>query len=131
MKRKWMLTGLASLAATAALAAALLARGGDPKADDKPAKNNDEPQARSPQTLPITQVVLYSSGVGYFSREGEVHDNARIDLTFDAHDVNDLLKSMVVQDFDGGHINAVSYDSNAPIERTLQSFAINLTGNPT
>src|SRR5262249_20075626 len=29
-----------------------------------------------------------------------------------------------------GHISTVSYDSNAPIERTLQSFAVNLTGNP-
>ena len=33
-------------------------------------------------------------------------------------------------DLDGGHISAVSYDSQAPIEKTLQSFAINLTGNP-
>ena len=131
MTRKWLLTGLASLAGTAALALALLATADSRAHADKPAKSDDEPKARSPQTLPIAQVVLYSSGVGYFAREGEVHDNARIDLTFDAHDVNDLLKSMVVQDFDGGHINAVSYDSNAPIERTLQSFAINLTGNPT
>ena len=131
MTRKWLLTGLASLAGTTALALALLATADSRAHADKPAKSDDEPKARSPQTLPIAQVVLYSSGVGYFAREGEVHDNARIDLTFDAHDVNDLLKSMVVQDFDGGHINAVSYDSNAPIERTLQSFAINLTGNPT
>src|SRR5208282_1876697 len=27
-------------------------------------------------------------------------------------------------------ISAVSYDSQAPIEKTLQSFAVNLTGNP-
>ena len=38
---------------------------------------------------------------------------------------------MVLRDLDGGHISAVSYDSNAPVEKTLQSFAINLTGNPT
>jgi len=37
---------------------------------------------------------------------------------------------MVLRDLDGGHIAAVSYDSNAPIERTLRSFAVNLTGNP-
>src|SRR5262249_8200519 len=46
-------------------------------------------------------------------------------------DVNDLIKSMVLRDLDGGSISAVSIDSSAPTERTLRSFAINLTGNPT
>ena len=31
-------------------------------------------------------------------------------------DINDLLKSMVLHDLDGGHITAVSYDSHAPID---------------
>jgi hypothetical protein len=38
---------------------------------------------------------------------------------------------MTLRDMDGGQITAVSYDSNVPVERTLQSFAVNLTGNPT
>ncbi len=80
--------------------------------------------------LPIGQVVLFSSGVGYFQREGKVEGNARVDLSFPVGDINDLLKSMVVRDLDGGHVSTVSYDSNAPVERTLKSFAINLTGNP-
>src|SRR3954468_16871782 len=80
--------------------------------------------------LPIAQVVLYSSGVGYFQRAGTVEGDARVDLTFPAQDVNDLLKSMVLRDLDGGHVSAVSYDSNAPVERTLRSFALNLTDNP-
>src|SRR4029453_14176155 len=46
-------------------------------------------------------------------------------------DINDLIKSMTLRDTDGGHITAVSYDSNVPVDRTLQSFAINLTSNPT
>jgi hypothetical protein len=53
-----------------------------------------------------------------------------VDLTFPVQDINDLLKSMVLQDLNGGVISAVSYDSQAPIEKTLQSFAVNLTGNP-
>jgi hypothetical protein len=80
--------------------------------------------------LPVAQAILYSSGVGYFQREGTVEGNARIDLTFPVQDINDLLKSMVLQDLGGGLISAVSYDSQAPVEKTLQSFAINLTGNP-
>src|SRR5262245_8681273 len=50
-------------------------------------------------TLPITRVVLFNSGVGYFSRSGEVTDDARVDLTFPEEDINDLLKSMVLEDF--------------------------------
>jgi hypothetical protein len=89
------------------------------------AANNQAPN------LPIGGVVLFSSGVGYFQREGEVDGHARIDLSFPVSDVNDLLKSMVLQDLGGGHISAVSYDSQDPIEKTLRSFAINLTNNPT
>ncbi len=80
--------------------------------------------------LPIGQIVLFSSGVGYFQREGTVEGNARVDLQFPVQDINDLLKSMVVRDLDGGVVSTVSYDSNAPVEKTLKSFAINLNGNP-
>src|SRR5262245_55716385 len=93
---------------------------GEAKQDVKPAV-----------TLPITRVVLFNSGVGYFSRSGEVTDDARVDLTFPEQDINDLLKSMVLEDFNGGRIAAVSYDSREPITRTLASFAVNLNGNPT
>src|SRR6266516_6179316 len=80
--------------------------------------------------LDIGQVVLYSSGVGFFQREGAVEGDARVDLSFPVSDINDLIKSMVLRDLDGGHISTVSYDSNAPIEKTLKSFAVNLTANP-
>src|SRR2546428_2592736 len=84
----------------------------------------------SPPQLPVGQVVLFSSGVGYFQREGEIEGNARVDLTFPVGDINDLLKSMVLQDLGGGHVSAVSYDSHDPIDKTLKSFAVNLTSNP-
>jgi len=82
-------------------------------------------------SLPISRVVLMNSGVGYFSRSGEIENDARVDLTFPETDINDLLKSMVLEDFGNGRISAVSYDSREPITRTLSSFAINLNGNPT
>src|SRR5215218_8677794 len=80
--------------------------------------------------LPITRVVMFNSGVGYFSRSGEVDGDARVDLTFQEADVNDLIKSMVLEDFGGGRVAAVSYDSREPIARTLASFSINLNGDP-
>ena len=60
--------------------------------------------------LPITRIVLFSSGVGYFQRDGQVNGNARLDLSFHTHNINDLLKSLVLQDLDGGRV------VNAPIE---------------
>jgi hypothetical protein len=88
-----------------------------------------DPQATA--TLPVSRVVLFNSGVGYFAREGKVQGDTRVDLTFLERDVNDLLKSMTLQDLDGGRITAVAYDSREPIDRTLSSFAINLSNNPT
>ncbi|VTR97685.1 DUF4139 domain-containing protein [Tuwongella immobilis] len=81
--------------------------------------------------LPISRVALFSSGVGYFARSGDVDGNVRVDLTFPERDINDLLKSMTLEDFGDGQVSAVSYDSREPIDRTLASFAINLNNNPT
>ena len=87
------------------------------------------PPAQDP--LPIRQVVLFNSGVGYFQREGDVEGDARVDLSFSVTDINDLLKSLVLQDQGGGRIRAISYDSQDPIDKILRSFAIDLDSNPT
>src|SRR5205809_55689 len=92
---------------------------------------DDGKDVRPAVALPVTRVVLFNSGVGYFTRGGEVDGDTRVDLVFPEEDVNDLLKSMVLEDFGGGRVAAVSYDSREPIARTLSSFAINLNGNPT
>ncbi len=81
-------------------------------------------------TLPIKQVVLFNSGVGYFQREGEIDGNVRIQLSFPVGDINDLLKSLVLQD-SKGRIGTVNYDSSDPIDKILRSFALDLTTNPT
>ncbi len=85
--------------------------------------------AESP-TLPLSKVVLYSSGVGYFQHDGTVNDRIQLDLRFSAGQMNDLLKSLVVQDFGGGKISTVTYGSRDPIAKALGSFGINLNGNP-
>jgi hypothetical protein len=94
-------------------------------------KDKEQGEVVASTQLPIGMVVLYSSGVGFFQREGTVEGNTRVDLSFPVADINDLIKSMILRDLDGGRVAAVSYDSNAPIERTLRSYAVNLTGNPT
>src|SRR5262245_50315159 len=91
---------------------------------------NDQSTRMEPAKLPISYVVLFSSGVGYFQREGTIDGNAKVDLAFPTDSVNDLLKSMVLEDKNGGKVGVISYDSSDPIEKTLKSFAIDLTNNP-
>ena len=81
--------------------------------------------------LPVTGVTLFTSGVGYFQHDGEVSGDARVDLTFSTGDVNDLLKSLVLQDFDGGTVEAVTYPSQDPLSRILGSFSLDVADNPT
>src|SRR5262249_46137931 len=82
-------------------------------------------------TLPLTQVVLFSSGVGYFQREGNVEGSIRLDLTFPMTDINDLLKSLVLHYRRQGKYRPVSYDSREPTAHTRKPRPLDLTGNPT
>ncbi|MFO0967584.1 MAG: hypothetical protein U0793_18650 [Gemmataceae bacterium] len=76
--------------------------------------------------LPITRVVLYKHGVGYFEREGDVEGAGEIALTFKQTEVSDVLKSLTVLDLDGGHIASVSYDSTKPLEQLLAEIAFTI-----
>src|SRR5258708_7857915 len=82
------------------------------------------------EDLPVKRVVLFTSGVGFFQREGEVSGDASVELSFRTEQINDLLKSLVLQDFGGGKIAPVVFGSHDPLERTLKSFAVDLTDNP-
>ncbi len=90
------------------------------------------PAATAPAaTVPLANVVLFSSGVGFFDRQGQVDGNAAVAIKFNAGDINDLLKSLVLEDRGGGQISAVTYGSKDPITKTLKKFAVDLTSNPT
>ena len=76
--------------------------------------------------LPITRVVLYKHGVGYFERQGAVEGDAVLSLVFKQAEVSDVLKSLTVLDLDGGHISSVSYDSTKPLEQLLAEVALSI-----
>ncbi len=87
-------------------------------------------RARGDEDLAISSITLYRSGVGAFQRQGIVSGNAEVSLSFDADQINDILKSMVLLDLDGGRIEAASYGSKEPLARRLASFAIDISDNP-
>jgi hypothetical protein len=95
------------------------------------AQDEKKKGAENAAEIPIRRVVMFNSGMAYFEHEGNVEGDAQVDLKFNVRDVNDLLKSMVLQDQGGGTISTVTYGSKDPVTRTLQTFSIDLTGNPT
>ncbi len=80
--------------------------------------------------VPVRAVALFSSGVGYFEHAGTVRGDTNAELRFKTHQINDILKSLVLEDADGGRVSAVVYPSQDPLAKTLRSFQVDLNGNP-
>lgn len=80
--------------------------------------------------VPVRAVVLFSSGVGYFEHFGQVRGNATTELRFKTEQINDILKSLVLQDLDNGRVTNITYPSQDPIDKTLRSFQVDITGSP-
>jgi archaellum component FlaC len=87
--------------------------------------------ADSAARLPVTRVILYKNGVGYFEHAGQVRDSQDVNVDFTTAQLNDVLKSLTVLDLGKGRITGVSYNSNAPLERRLGSLHLAVGENPT
>lgn len=76
--------------------------------------------------LPISRIVLYKHGVGYFERRGSVEGDATIELEFKQAEMNDVLKSLTVTDLGGGTVPGISYESAASFPKQLEDIGIEL-----
>ena len=83
------------------------------------------------ERLPVTRVVLYKNGVGYFEHSGHVRGSQDVNVDFTTAQLNDVLKSLTVLDLGKGHITGVSYNSTAPVERQLELLRLPIGENPT
>jgi len=81
--------------------------------------------------LPVTHVILYKNGVGYFEHAGHVRGSQDVNVDFTTAQLNDVLKSLTVLDLGKGRITGVSYNSAAPLERRLGSLRLPVGENPT
>ena len=93
---------------------------------EKPAPAPEGPKAVK---LPLTRVVLFNAGFGYFERTGTIDGPSKLALKVNEEDINDLILTLMVND-PSGTARAVTYDNRAPAEITLKAFAIDLTENP-
>ena len=76
--------------------------------------------------LPVRQVVLYKHGVGYFQRSGELRPGESAQLDFKADEMNDVLKSLTIQESGTGSVTGLRYDSSEPLEKKLAEFPFRL-----
>lgn len=76
--------------------------------------------------LPLKQLVLYKSGIGYFVREGKL-DSDTLQLEFNKDEVNDVLKSLSVFDYAGGQVLGIHYDTPIDAEVKLAKSSIRLS----
>ena len=72
--------------------------------DPQPASLLAQTVAPPTTDVPVARVVLFSSGVGYFEHAGTVRGNGATELRFKTSQINDILKSIVLQDQDGGRV---------------------------
>jgi hypothetical protein len=76
--------------------------------------------------LPVKEDILYKHGVGYFARSGDLRAGESARLDFHASEMNDVLKSLTVEDASGGRISSLRYDSSEPLHKKLAAFPFTL-----
>src|ERR1700735_3194058 len=78
--------------------------------------------------IPIREIILYKSGVGYFERGGTLRPGESARLDFKASDMNDVLKSLTVSGQNGNKITGLRYDSSEPLDQKLADFPFKIDG---
>src|SRR3984885_14178520 len=78
--------------------------------------------------IPIREVILYKSGVGYFERGGMLRPGESARLDFKASDMNDVLKSLTISGQNGAKVTGLRYDSSEPLTQKLADFPFKIDG---
>jgi len=78
--------------------------------------------------LPVKKVVLYKHGIGFFERSGRVGAGEAARLDFKAAEMNDVLKSLTIEERGGGRVTGVRYEASEPVERRLREFPFGIGG---
>jgi hypothetical protein len=81
-----------------------------------------------PAELPIKEVSLYKHGVAFFERSGTLAQGESARLDFNASDMNDVLKSLTIEERCGGKISGLRYDAMDPLSHKLSEFPFQVGG---
>ena len=81
--------------------------------------------------LPVSEVVLYKHGIGYFERSGKLGRGESARLEFNASEMNDVLKSLTITERGGGAVSGLRYDAMDPLSHRLAGFPFQIeNGEP-
>ena len=80
--------------------------------------------------LPVTRLVATTSGLATFEHAGTVTGTQELILSVPEAAMDDLLQSLVLQDFGGGTIRPVRYGAQDALGRVLASYAFDLRQAP-
>src|SRR5438128_8757567 len=61
----------------------------------------------SAEQLPVTRVILYKNGIGYFEHAGRVRGSQDVNLDFTTAQLNDVVKSLTVLDLGQRRVRGV------------------------
>ena len=89
-----------------------------------------EQEQRPDADFPVTRVNLFTAGLAQMVHETEVDGNQVIEFPVDPKDINDILKSLNVEDLDGGTVDVINFDSTDPLNIILGDYRINPSGSP-
>lgn len=77
-------------------------------------------------TLPITRMILFKHGVGYFERRG-TYSGERLELSFPLEAMDDLLKSLIAIDLGAGQVLGVDFETPEDRAARLERGRIHLS----
>ncbi len=80
--------------------------------------------------IPITRVTLYTAGLAQMVHETTVTGNEVISFPVEPKDINDILKSLIVEDLDGGTVDIVTFSSSDPLSVVLGDLRVDPSGSP-
>ncbi len=81
--------------------------------------------------LPVTRVVLYKNGIGYFEHSAKVEGSEDLHIDFTTGQLNDVLASLTATDLGDGHVTSVRFNSIAPLSQRLRALHLPLGANTT
>ncbi len=85
-----------------------------------------EPASKLSAVVPLEEVTLFSTGLAYFHHVGYVEGSVDLEIHFPADVMKDILKSLVLQDFSGGSVEIVRYESSEPLDQQLKQYSLDL-----
>jgi len=87
---------------------------------------NDHPDS----AFPVKAVTLYTAGLAQIVHEAKVEGDQTLLFPVEHSDLNDVLKSLIVEDLGGGTVESVNFSSSDSLADSLSSLRINPSGSP-